>query len=146
MDIWESYEQVPMLRVCFIGRLRATSLWTYTDTMHRFHNLAETAVTDNRNSLRGWKSEPMSDVEWAQLYLMDGGIELRPQYPICARCQHSYFDGPTDNATVHELKREKNGGCFTYKLVCYNLYLGYKFVSKCVQSYKSVCAIFYVTS
>jgi hypothetical protein len=88
VDIWELYEQVPTLRAGFIGRLRATSLWTFTDTMCQFYNLAETAVTKNRNSLHGWKSEPMSDVEQAQLFLMDGGMELGPQYPFCPRCQH----------------------------------------------------------
>ena len=33
VDIWEYYKQVPTLRVGFIGRSCATSLWSYTSTM-----------------------------------------------------------------------------------------------------------------
>jgi hypothetical protein len=106
VDIWEYYEQVPTLRAGFIGRSRATSLRSYTDTMCRYHSLAETAVTENRSRLRGWKSEPMSDVERARLFLMDGGDELGLQYPSCPRCQHNFFDGPPDNGTADELNSE----------------------------------------
>jgi hypothetical protein len=106
VDIWEYYEQVPTLRVGFIGRSCATSLWSYTDTMCRYHSLAETDVTENRSRLRGWKSEPMSDAEWVRLFLMDGGVELGLQYPSCPRCQHNFFDGPPDNGTADELSSE----------------------------------------
>ena len=81
VDIWEYYEQVPTLRAGFIGRSCATSLWSYTDTMCRYHSMAEAAVNKNRNKLRGWKSEPMSEVERARLFLMDGGAELGLQFP-----------------------------------------------------------------
>ena len=54
----------------------------------------------------GWKSEPMSDVERAQLFLMDGGVELGLQYPSCSRCQHNFFDGPPDKGTADELNSE----------------------------------------
>ena len=103
-DIWEYYEQVPMLRAGFIWRLRATSLGSYTDMMCRYHHsLAEVAVTKNWNRLGGWKYEPMSEV---RLFLMDGGVELRLQFPYCPRCQHSFFDGPPDNDTAEELNSE----------------------------------------
>jgi hypothetical protein len=115
VDIWEVYKQVPTLRAGFIGRSRATSLRTFTDTMCRFHNLAETAVTKNRNSLCGWKSEPMSDVEQTRLFLMDGGMELGPQYQFYPRCQQSYFDGPPENANVDELNSKD---VQTYMWVC----------------------------
>jgi hypothetical protein len=36
------------------------------------------------------------------------------------------------------------GSHFTYKSVYYNLYIGYKFVSKPVQIYKLLCAKLYV--
>ena len=103
VDIWEYYEQVPMVRASFIGMSRATSLWSYTDTMCRYHSMVEAAVNKNRNKLRGWKSEPMSEVERARLFLMDGGAELKLQFPYCPRCQHNFFDGPLDNATADEL-------------------------------------------
>jgi hypothetical protein len=106
VDIWELYEQVPTLRGGFIGRSRATSLRSYTDTMCRYHELAVSAVTENRKKLRGWKSEQMSDEERVQLYLMGGGIKLGAQYPHCPRCQHTYFDGPPENATVDEMNLE----------------------------------------
>jgi len=70
--------------------------------------LAKTAIAENRNKLRGWKSKPMSDKEWERHYLMGGGIDLQPQqYPWCARCQHPFLDGPfldgpPENATVDE--------------------------------------------
>ena len=83
--------------------------------MCQFHNLAKTAVTKNRNSLRGWKSEPMSDVEQAQLFLMDSSMELGSQYPFCPRCQHSYIDEPPNNANVDELNSEN---VQTYMRVC----------------------------
>ena len=100
VDIWEYYEQVPTLRAGFIGRSRATSLRSYTDTMCRYHSLAETAVTENRSRLRGWKSEPMSDVERARLFLMDGGVELGLQYPTCPRCQHVSTTSLTGHPTM----------------------------------------------
>jgi DNA polymerase elongation subunit (family B) len=100
VDIWEYYEQVPTLRVGFIGRSCATSLWSYTDTMCRYHSLAETDVTENRSRLRGWKSEPMSDVERARLFLMDGGVELGLQYPSCPRCQHVSTTSLTGHPTM----------------------------------------------
>jgi hypothetical protein len=76
VDIWELYEQVPTLRGGFIGRLRATSLRSYMDTMCQYHELAVSAVTENRKKLRGWKSKQMSDEEQVRLYLMGGGIKL----------------------------------------------------------------------
>ncbi len=100
MVIWEYYEQVPTLRSGFIGGSRATSLRPYTDTMCRYHSMAEATVNENRNKLRGWKSELMSEVERARLFLMDGGAELVLQFPYCPRCQHNFFDGPPDNATA----------------------------------------------
>jgi hypothetical protein len=103
VDIRKVYEQVPTLRVGFIGRLRATSLRMFTDRMCRFHNLGKTVVTKNKNSLRGWKFVAISDVERARLFLMDGGMDFGSQYPFCPRCQHSYFDGPPDNSNVDEL-------------------------------------------
>ncbi len=30
------------------------------------------------------------------------GIDLRPQYPWCAGCQHHFFDGSPENATINE--------------------------------------------
>jgi hypothetical protein len=70
---------VPTLRAGFIGRSRSSSLRSFTDTMCRYHELAESAVTESRNKLRGWKSEQMSDEERVRLYLMGGGIELGAQ-------------------------------------------------------------------
>ncbi len=115
VDIWEYYEQVPTLRSGFIGRSRATRLRSYTDMMCRYHSMAEAAVNKNRKKLRGWKSEPMSEVEWARLFLMDGGAELGLQFWYCPRCQHNFFDGPPNNATVDELNCEDD--CF-YMEVC----------------------------
>jgi hypothetical protein len=57
----------------------------------------------------------MSDVERAQLFLMDGCMDFRPQYPFCARCQHTYFDGPPNNATVDVLNSKD---VQTYMWVC----------------------------
>jgi hypothetical protein len=47
VDIWEYYEQVPTLSAGFIGRSRATSLRSYTDTMCRY------CVTTQEKSDRG---------------------------------------------------------------------------------------------
>ena len=80
VDIWGYYEQVPTLRTGFIGRSHTTSLRSYIDIMCRYHRIAEAAVNENRNKLRGSKSEPMSEVERAGLFLMDGGAELRLQF------------------------------------------------------------------
>jgi hypothetical protein len=109
VDIWEYYEQVPTLRAGFIGRPRASSLRSYTDTMCRYHSLAETAVTENRNRLRGWKSEAMSDVEPGTV-VIDGWwcgawapVSVLPQV---SACQHNFFDGPPDNGTADELNSE----------------------------------------
>ena len=115
VDIWEYYKQVATLRAGCIGSSRATSLRSYTDTMCRYHSLAENAVTENRSRLRGWKSEPMSDVEQAWLFLMDGGVELVLQYPSCPRCQHNFFDGPPDNGTADELN---SNDVHAYMQVC----------------------------
>ena len=65
--------------------------------------MVEAAVNKNRNKLQGWKSEPMSEVKRARLFLMDGGAELELQFPYCPRCQHNFFDGPLNNATADEL-------------------------------------------
>ena len=74
--------------------------------MCRYHELDESAVTESRNKLRGWKSEQMSDEKRVRLYLMGGGIELGSQYRRCPRCQHTYFDGAPENPTVDEMSLE----------------------------------------
>ena len=106
VDIWEFYEQVPSLKKGLLGRGRSNSLLDFSQTMNRYHQLAKTAVAENRNKLRGWKSEPMSDEERERRYLMGGGIDLKPQYPWCARCKHPFLDGPPENATVDEQNQE----------------------------------------
>ena len=60
VDIWEFYEQVPSLKEGLLGRGHSNSLLKFSQTMKRYHQLAKTAVAENRNKLRGWKSEPMS--------------------------------------------------------------------------------------
>ena len=37
---------------------------------------------------------------------MGGGINLKPQYPWCPRCQHPFLDGPPENATFDEQNQE----------------------------------------
>jgi hypothetical protein len=46
VDIWEYYEQVPTLKAGFIGSSCATSLGSYTDTMCRYHSMAEAVVNE----------------------------------------------------------------------------------------------------
>jgi hypothetical protein len=105
-DIWEFYVQVPLLKEGPLGRGRSNSLLNFSQIMNRYHQLAETAVAENRNKLRGWKSDPMSRKEREQRYLMGGGIDLKPQHPSCARCQHPFLDGPPENATVDDQNQE----------------------------------------
>lgn len=104
---------MPTLRAGFIGRLRSTSLQSYKDTMCQYDELAVSA--ESRNKLCGWKSEQMSDEERVRLYLMRGGIELGAQYLRCPRCQHTYFDGAPENATVDEMNLED---VHSYMQVC----------------------------
>ncbi|KAL3810895.1 hypothetical protein ACHAXA_000424 [Cyclostephanos tholiformis] len=106
VDIWEIYEQVPVLKEGLLGRGRSNSLLNFSHIMIRYHQLAETGVAKNRNKLRGWKSDSMSREEWEQRYLMGGDIDLKPQYLWCARCQHPFLDGPLENATVDEQNQE----------------------------------------
>ena len=51
VDVWVYYEQVPTLRLreVFIGRVVSHK----STVICRYHSLAETAVTKNRNRLRG---------------------------------------------------------------------------------------------
>ena len=49
VDVWVYYEQVLTLREVFIGRVVSHK----STVMFRYHSLAETAVTKNRNRLWG---------------------------------------------------------------------------------------------
>ena len=44
----------------------------YWEVVHHSHTVTE----KNWNRLSGWTSEPMSDVEQARLFLIDGGVGL----------------------------------------------------------------------
>jgi hypothetical protein len=68
--------------------------------------LDDATVNGNRNKLQGWKSDPMLDEEQAWHYLMAGSINLCPQYTWCTGCQHHFFDGPLENATIEEQNLE----------------------------------------